>query len=431
MNHNHPLSHKNYNILSLLPYADNAELINKQQKIDDLYFIKSIIEFSNSALKTFLSRKLSAFDTQVGENLCQIRAYQIVHLANKWLANPTSTNKFMIELKSIKAYKQTLDTVIHDWENAIKKATSYNKDLDHHEKTIDFLDRHGLLLNLHKDLVFIIAACYLTHFNIRDDNLPIAINLNYIAHEFHISKYRAKRLTHKYQQLLCFLGCDFILTISKELPSFFDYDKFLPKLYQIADEHRAVLACYFVSEVIFNHSLQNHTPVLLIVRRKQQPSNTITDVIYFLLTVTKNNSDYSISKKNQPLLQENCIIVTGDAEYTEESISNYVERILHEGPLNIILANTASHPQYSGKNLVALRSNPFAFEQEGQLTEKMKQHQKKFMDIRHDAYLNGCCKENPTTFFLKHIYASNINNEIRQLEARYMNLVKDAFLWYK
>ena len=33
--------------------------------------------------------------------------------------------------------------------------------------------------------------------------------------------------------------------------------------------------------------------------------------------------------------------------------------------------------------------------------------------------------------FLKHIYASNINNEIRQLEARYMNLVKDAFLWYK
>ena len=77
----------NYTLLSLLPYAPNAELLSKHQKIDDLYFIKSVIDFSLTALEAFLLGHLAHFDAQVGENLCQIRAYKVIQLAKKMAFN--------------------------------------------------------------------------------------------------------------------------------------------------------------------------------------------------------------------------------------------------------------------------------------------------------------------------------------------------------
>jgi hypothetical protein len=47
--------------------------------------IQTIILVSIVALKHFLKENLTEFDAQVGENLCQIRAYKNLKVAERWL----------------------------------------------------------------------------------------------------------------------------------------------------------------------------------------------------------------------------------------------------------------------------------------------------------------------------------------------------------
>lgn len=415
------------NILFLLPYSEKAELVNKHQKVDDLHFIRSIIDFSISSLELFLTGQLTAFDAQVGENLCQIRAYFILLLSKKWLHSSIKKNEFLNEIERFKSYKQQLEQIICDWENAIKHSVSYNAYFDGSEKISDFLTRQELLLTIEEEFAFIIACCFLTHFNIRDENIPVAINLQYISREFRISKYRAKRLTHRYQQLVCTLGCDFILTIAKELPDQLGYADLLSKLCKISDEDRKVLPCYTVSDIIFHHSIQKKIPVLLIVRRIPQLPSREADIIYFLLIGNDHAKTYSLVN-SKAYLSNSCLVVAGEMHFDQESIESYIQRLFIENPLKIILANTASHPQYSGKRLEALRDNPFTSlisDKSNSIT--LNEHATQLMTMKQYALDVGCSKQNPSIFFLRHIYANKIKDAIEQLQANPIEQAHEAY----
>ena len=416
---------KSCNILYLLPYSDKANLVNKHQKIDDLYFIRSIVDFSINALELFLAEKLVEFDAQVGENLCQIRAYIILLLNKKWRVSTTALTEFNNEIERFKSYKQQIEKVIYDWENAIKNSVAYNVNFDASEKISHFLARHQLLFPLQEEFAFIIACCFLTHFNIRDDNFPVSINLKYISQEFHISKYRASRLTHRYQQLVCQLGCDFILTIAKELPTQLGYIELLPKLCKISDEDRKVLPCYIASEIIFYHSILEKIPILLIVRRIHQSATINPELVYFLLVGKNNEMSYTLVD-SKAYLSQPCIVVAGEMHYNHETIDSYIRRLLIENPLKIILANTASHPQYSGKRLEALRDDPFALIKTDDNQINIDRHVNELLNMKRYALDAGCSKQNPSIFFLRHIYANKIKDAIEQLQTSPLGLVHDA-----
>ena len=417
-----------HNILSLLPYSENAQLVNKHQKLGDLYFIKSIVDFSISALELFVAGKLASFDAQVGENLCQIRAYKILSLAKKWLYSNESRNQFIQEIELFRHYKVQLEHLIFNWENAIKHSKTYNKNLDGRENINEFFARHQLLFPLNNDFIFIIACCFLTHFNIRENNIPVAINLEYISREFHISKYKFKRLTHKYQQLICTLGCNFIIKIAHDLPREHGFTDVLPALYQISDEERAVLPCYIVSEIIFYHSIKEQLPIFFIVHQLTQENHN--SVIYFLLMNIENHTTFLLVPGEQ-YLPQHCMVVSGEVRYPQntlnESPKEYIDRVLHETPLKLILANTASHPQYSGKRLEAFRGNPFQLMSPDDNLESKKLHENNLMFMQQFALDSGCSKQNPSLFFLRHIYASTVTDEINQLEKNYMGSIFDAY----
>lgn len=421
-----------HNILSLLPYSVNAQLINKHQKLDDLYFIKSITDFSINAMELFLTGKLMLFDAQVGENLCQIRAYKTLNLAKKWLFSPVARSQFAQEIELFRKYKEQIEHVIFEWENAIKHAKTYNKNLDSKENINDFFTRLDLLIPLHDDFIFIIICYFLSHFNIRENKIPVAINLEYISREFHISKYRSKRLTHKYQQLICTLGCNFIIKIAQELPARFGFNHILPALYRTADEDRAVLPCYPVSEVILHHSIKERLPILFITHQltDQKKHQEHGKTIYFLLTKAKNSSELTlVSTKNY--LLEHCMVVFGEVHYQEsspiESPQQYIDRVLQKTPLKLILANTASHPQYSGKKLEALRNNPFQHVESTYDMENIKMHEHNLLNMQQFALNVGCSKHNPSLFFLRHIYSSTVHEEINQLEKNYAGSLLEAY----
>ncbi|MBA2711690.1 MAG: hypothetical protein H0U57_14015 [Tatlockia sp.] len=407
-----------YNFLSLLPYTENSQLINKQQKLSDLYFAKSVIDFAIVALKTFLGGDLVAFDAQVGENLCQIRAYKILHLAKKWLYASGLMKEFYTQLKTFKIIQLKLDSTIAEWEQAIKQSKAYDKNLDAVEKVTFFFERHQLCFDINEDFVFLILCQFLTHFNIKDNNIPVAIDLNKIATEFSISKYRAKRLVHVYQQMVCKIGCHFIIQIANELDHKLVYCDLLPLLIKIADEDRQVLPCFFVSEIIFKHAIQEKIPILFTIKRFIGERKDPYDVLYFFFLRGKSNKEEVTLVPCKEFLNNHCIVVSGvvyDNFINDMNSSlDYINNVLMISPLKLILANTAIHPQYSGKKLESYRDNPFQ-------TILLKNNQPviDLEEMKNFASYNGCSKQNPSTFFLKHVYASKLINEINKLKSHY------------
>ncbi|MGQ3892069.1 hypothetical protein [Legionella sp. CNM-4043-24] len=409
-----------YTNLSLLPYSASSQLINKQQKLSDLYLMKTVMDSAITALKTFIDGDLAAFDAQVGENLCQIRAYKILLLAKKWLAHATSKTDFQGYITQLCNQRNQLERIIIEWEQAIKQSKAFNKNLDGSENIIDFFARHGLIFDINEDILFIISCRFLTHFNIRDNNIPVAINLPRIASEYSVSKYRAKRLAHHYQQLVCKFGCDFIINIAHDLPKESNYTDVLPSLYKIADEDRAVLPCFVVSEIIFNHAIQEELPVLLIVNRFKAHDSERYDVIHFLMQ--GDDSEFSLLPCNSYLAQH-CLVVSGEVydnyAYNNESPEDYINRVLTENPLKLILANTSIHPQYSGKKLEAFRDNPFHSILSDCGKPRASKQENELIAMQNYAMASGCSKQNPSTYFLKHVYANTIANEINKLESNY------------
>ena len=150
----------------------------------------------------------------------------------------------------------------------------------------------------------------------------------------------------------------------------------------------------------------------------------IHDVVYF--TLVGQGSEFNlILVPVDDYLSQHCLVVFGVMSIND-SITSYIDLVLSETPLKLILANTASHPQYSGKCLEEFRINPFLL-----ITDEPEQnikniYEKKLSDLQCFATAKGCSKENQTTFFLKHVYASTVANEINLLKKIHGNCVYDA-----
>lgn len=418
-----------YSIIYLLPYSLDTIINSRQQKLDDLYLLKSIIALSNTALKEFLGNNIRAFDAQVGENLCQIRAYMSLQLAEKWLMNQDRSAKLSNILSQIITYEKRIDQVIYEWETAIRQFTRFNRSLDGNEDFLSFLERTELYLTLDKDIIFIISCYFLTYFNIKHENTPVAINIEFVMRDFHISKNKAKRLTRKLQIIICKLGCDFIVDIAHNLPNKKELSALLPFLSQVADESRMVLPCFTVTEIILHHCLATKIPLLFIVNRKGSIAKK-SEIIYFLLVADANERRFVLVATDNHLHQY-CLVVLGDMYLdqlnNEESIREYANRFIQLNPLKILLANTASHPQYSGIRLLQLRNDPFLqtpmlFNQESRLI-----HERNLVSLREFSRKYGCSKDKPSTFFLRHVYASIVGNEKDSLDREHGFFVHDAF----
>ncbi|KTC89178.1 hypothetical protein [Legionella drozanskii] len=428
MNNSYTPKIEHYNFLTLLPYDENTQFINKQQKLDGLYLAQKVIASTVKALEAFLKGHLVAFDAQLGENLCQIRAYRLLHLARKWLHNPAYKSELQQQIEAVKVHQILLDKTILNWQQSIQLATTFDKNLDSKENIADFFARHELLFGLHEELVFMITCHFLTHFNIRVNNIPVAINLNQIADEYMISKHRAKRLSHYYQQIVCKLGCHFIMQIATELPEH-DYKEILPSLYKIADEGRAVLPCHLVSEVIFNHAILKKIPILLKIHRFcAAPSSHYDTILFNFLGNKKNEIQFTLMPCEENY--EHCLVVSGEVLDEEtgyrRSPIDYIAQVLDASPLKLILANTAIHPQYSGKQLAALRHNPFQalFLDSGKTS--IEKREKELALMQKFALESGCSQQNPTLFFLKHIYANTFFNEINDLNSIHTGCAYEA-----
>lgn len=392
-----------YSIIHLLPYSENRVLNDRNQKKTEMQLLQTIILVSILALKHFLKGNLTEFDAQVGENLCQIRAYKNIKVAKQWLDSEEKSKHLIGLMHKFSNYYKTLKQFILKWDLLIKQTKHYDAALDKSETIQEFLNKNELNFDLPEDIVYLIACFFLTYFSIRVENIPLAIDFKKIALKFNVSKHRAERLTHRYQLIVSKLGCDFILNLASELPFKEKYSRLLPTLYQLSDVDRTVLPCYLVSEIIFAHCLNEKIPVLILFNRIQVEQK---EIVYFLL----DGEQYITFTEDKP-----CLVILGDNLSTKKSSKDYLNYLNDLNPIELILANTATHPQYAGNRLSALSDNPFL-----SLFDKKDEDALFFSNrlemLKELADKVGCSKQFPLEFFLRHIYASYLSVEFNRLQ---------------
>lgn len=400
--------------LDLLPQKKDSMLIDRKSKIQLLRLTEKITTLSIQALETFFNKEFSKFDAQVGENLCQIRAYKILLLGNDLLKRKTS--HLETDLSSLRLLSKKIKFIIKSFENLLKNETCYNDKLDKKETLISFFKKNDININISYDALFLILSYLLYIFSVREDGMPRSVDYKKIFTYFNISMYASKKIIHSLQEKITQLGSDFIVRISQETPDTYNTNHIIPALLKTTDENRSVLPCYTTTLAILNNMIEKELPILAIIERKNKYLKKI-DEIMILLHGNKSEHDFKVRNDIEGL-NTPCIIIRGDVIYNDsnpiETPIQYSKRFLNIGLMDILLHNAATHPQYSGEKLFSICENPFQHltKDNNKITlrsAKLQSHA--LIEHKKLALTTGCCKENPYLFYLKHFLCNTIYKE--------------------
>ena len=404
------------NNMSILPHDDSIIVKDITKKTRYIQLMKKLLKEFQQALFFFENKELNYFDAQVGETLCQIRAYKIYLLSTKF-NSPC--------LKSLLSLKKVLDKTIKNLESYESQYDQFLKQSkkdrpDHTFATIslaDFFFTMECIFPLSEDALFIFLAFFLCKFHIVDnENIPIGINFNAVAKSLDLSSSYSKKLAQFYQKTLSELSCKFIFELLNELPNLNNFRSVLPSLHLKSDEGRMVLPCYPVTEIIILHMIKNNAKAVLLVdiqfeHHKEQ------------IAFGFEGSHETHSFKLVPLLEESttpCVVFYGgcvakDLFFKEEII----DKLLSMGMKDIVLCNNAAHPQYSGATLSGFSIDPYQAliaEKREYLSsfeiEAAQNLSRQISPLKKLAEYKGCTIVNQSLFFLKHIFCDTMENHI-------------------
>lgn len=399
--------------LALLPYEHNIIIKDITQKISIIELMEQVLKKLHIALTCFEKKELYRFDAQVGETLCQIRAYKIYYLASY------ATPQFMETIRTLKS------DITHGMENLAIQAEYYRYLLKVHKSQrpesvrapvtlAEFLSESGCIIPLSVDALFLYMSHFLCHYHlVDDDNIPMAIDFSQLSNELALSRSLAKKLGHFYQKRLSELSCDFIFKLVKELPDAHELESILPLMHHQSDEGRMVLPCFCVTEIIVLHMIENEANLVLLVdfSAKHQRKRSA-----LFLKGSKQQQNFKLINEEKHSEQP-CMVMYGCSQpRTPYLIEHTLETMLSMGIKEVILSNNAAHPQYSGTTLSAYRYNPYATliaeQGESLLTDKhsiAEQRASLLIQMKKLADHAGCTSNNPTLFLLKHIFSNTVN----------------------
>lgn len=388
--------------LSLLPYVDTVIIKDITQKLATIRLMRQLLQQFQMSLSLFERRELHRFDAQVGETLCQIRAYKVYSL---------STYQEKPFLNVIRKLSVNLIKIIYrlsiEEENYISLLKLHKSQRPEHARTpvtlAEFFDELDCIITIPVDASFIFISFFLCRYHLVDgENIPNAIDISAIADDFSFSKSMSKKLSHFYQKKLSELSCGFVFKLLAELSDSSELQAILPKLHFHSDEGRMVLPCYCVTEIIVQHMIENEATLVLVTN-----STDLEKKAPLIVRGSKLHHQFELRDLDEDI-DEPCMVMYGITSYDR------AENLLSERIKEIILSNNAAHPQYSGAILSAYRDNPYEIlikdhhelltSQELDIANK---RMKLLIERKDQAHQWGCTLDNPSLFFLKHIYCHN------------------------
>lgn len=384
------------------------------QKISYIDLMTNLLNEFQRSLNYFESNDLYQFDAQVGETLCQIRAYKIYSL--RVYSSPAFLN-------SLRELKNNLDRTIGRLE---LEAIQYQQFLKMHKRErpeyirnpitlMDLFSNLGCIISIPEDAIYIFLSYFLCQYHIVDsDNIPVTIDYKKIATHLGLSRSYSKKLGHFYQKLLSEQSCHFVFELLDQLPGKNELKRILPHLHKKSDEGRMVLPCYCVTEIIVLHMIEKNANLLLIVDVIIGHSR---ERISYYFKGSRDTNNFKLTQQHSMNGNEPCIVMYG-SHLTKNSLFKETLQadFLSFGIKEIILSNNASHPQYSGETLRAFQYDPFQalIAENGTLLSQfdiflIKKLSTELLKRKQAAEEMGCTANNQSLFLLKHIFCDIVN----------------------
>lgn len=174
------------------------------------------------------------------------------------------------------------------------------------------------------------------------------------------------------------------------------------------DHRRSYLPQYSTAKVILFYALQHKTPLIIKVSRYVQ--DRFQDEINLCFIPSSDKKDF-VFTPYPPADSQVAIVFGGVINYSDktESSEDYAARLNNHSIMQVLLANFAAHPQFSGN----LRNTPCIYKEAIETMQDIKPHiaqeWEEFSTHAWFARKEGCSLENPTLLFLNHVFCDSLS----------------------
>jgi len=393
-----------FTCIDLLPQSVDTILKNIKMKKSILAAMHFLLQELIDALDCFyLKRAYHLFDPHVGETCCQIRALMFLLLDQERNPNMNFYVDRISELKSIQVrFSNRLDELTQG-------ETQHNNQLN----LVVFLKRLDCLFVITDTERFLIQSKFLTRFKYRVGDWDTYLDYDKICAEMNVKKKWAKKISRYYQICLTRDSSLSVYRWAKEVHPVPTYADLIMEMQLYDDDNRAILPCYCLNEIILMKIRQQELPVMVIHERQSDVGHSISTM--FFISDKCTGEFKLVTEKTELLFNRHCFVIKGVSIGKNREFDSHeqcIKRFVQTGLKNAIMANKAMHPQYSGKKLHQYRYNPFGrVDTSNNLSEGIRAQ---FMAMKKMAIDIGFCKENPSTFFIRHVYCDTPAHQLAQ-----------------
>lgn len=357
------------NSINLLIQSPNSVMSDNKIKAQILALKSSLLDHLEVAMyEFFISKDLSHFDPHVGENFCQVRACQVLSLINTFTAKNYSEHYINERITNIRRVKESIKSTLLSLDEhiIIRRYQPQSVRIQLTDKTLKkFLEDNACTCELYEHEIFLLHLYILSHYKKINNVGDVTIDYSKIQDVFKISKTSSLKLIHKYQLHVSDWTCQFVKQIVESSPKLGYLTNILDRLERLDDDGRRMLPLFLTTEILVDNLLCTNATVIVFVERKH--NMTFFDNVIMCFKPNHDGSEFIycgsdintiITVGNKP-----CFFVHGIMIYQPnqrvESPTNYIIRFNKVGFTNVIMADSAIHPQYSGNKSSIYKTNPY------------------------------------------------------------------------
>jgi hypothetical protein len=372
--------------LTDLFYYDPSEKkhIELQKGLKEYQFI---LKAAALAIANLQQGNLEKFDSLVGENACQIRAIKIALIASK------DMDHYEILNQKITAALEVIDSLL--------APKTINSLMLEDRSFGEMLDKYQIDIALSSEEIFVITAFILAEMKEAKDATngvlySITQSEKSVPNKWHIENTQVsssfkKLLANGLRRVLSEASVNFVKKAAYSL-------KNIELLKMVTDhtiEHNtwSCTPMFWSCKTLFAYAEENQLPLILHAKFLNKVENGFhvvnEEFLYFKpCDTTKRYVEFTPDAEMYQMPA--CVIEGVVCELGNQPVQEWKERLLQHSVVDIILAGAADHRQYP---------NP---DQPVNVVDGDYDHYKKL------AEKNGFSLNNPTTFFIQHIYSSKI-----------------------
>lgn len=282
------LSANQFSVINFLPHSIEMKIKSAISAVSILGILEKILTVADHAFSAMEKREYKLFDSLIGENSCQIRAYMIYLFYEKNIINQDSINREHQLLKVLLAnVKEVKEYII------VKKTDFLSNEFS--EKTQltlkSFIVDNGLHLYFSEEIGLLITMYFLSKYTMaNEEGIHTGINYLLMQDELRFSKTVSRKIIHLYQVAISKHSCLFIKQLANDISYVFpSYEKIIDAFIFKDDDGRSVLPCYLTTDIIIKHMSIEKELIIINVHFKHELALEVLLIMCFMILVNLIN----------------------------------------------------------------------------------------------------------------------------------------------